>query len=73
MGTMTFYAKKLEKELLAIGIKQYVREATRITENSQTVIDLVFSNSKRICVKNMCKTDAVNNGPCVDTDATKEI
>lgn len=52
MKAATFYAKKLEKELLALGVKQYVKDATRITERSQTVIDLVYSNNKqRICVK----------------------
>lgn len=42
-----FYAQKLVKELSALGIKQFVNDATRITKNSQTVIDLVFSNNRQ--------------------------
>lgn len=47
MRAGTFYAKKLEKELIAVGMKQYVKEATRITDHSRTVIDLLFSNKKQ--------------------------
>ncbi|KMQ86555.1 rna-directed dna polymerase from mobile element jockey-like protein [Lasius niger] len=42
-----FYARKLVNELLALGIKQYIKDFTRITKSSQTVIDLVFSNDKQ--------------------------
>lgn len=45
----TFYAKKLIKEMLCLGMKQYVDKPTRITKNSQTLIDLVFANTKVNC------------------------
>jgi hypothetical protein len=44
-----FYAKKLVNEMLCLGMKQYVDKPTRITKNSQTLIDLVFANTKVNC------------------------
>jgi len=47
--TDMFYAKKLISEMLCLGMKQYVDKPTRITKNSQTLIDLVFANTKVNC------------------------
>jgi len=47
--TDMFYAKKLISEMLCLGMKQYVDKPTRITKNSQTMIDLVFANTKINC------------------------
>lgn len=41
----TFYKKKLLNEMLNLGMKQYVDKPTRITQDSRTTIDLVFSNT----------------------------
>lgn len=38
------YSKRLVKEFRGIGCKQYITEPTRVTETSQTIIDLAFSN-----------------------------
>lgn len=40
----TQYSKKLLREMKSIGLKQLVKQYTRITNNSRTIIDLVFSN-----------------------------
>jgi len=43
----SFYARKLQTTMLSIGMKQYVPKLqTRIIKNSQTIIDLIFSNKK---------------------------
>ena len=47
----TFYANKLLSVMREYGFQQYVREHTRITSNSQTTIDLVFSNNINTSVK----------------------
>ncbi|KAL6254749.1 hypothetical protein P5V15_014075 [Pogonomyrmex californicus] len=47
--TDMFYAIKLINEMLYLGMKQYVDKPTRITRNSQTLIDLVFTNTKVNC------------------------
>lgn len=47
--TEMFYAKKIISEMLCMGMKQYVDKPTRITKNSQTLIDLVFANTKVSC------------------------
>lgn len=47
--TDIFYAKKIISEMLCLGMKQYVDKPTRITKNSQTLIDLVFANTKVRC------------------------
>ncbi|KAL6265887.1 hypothetical protein P5V15_002719 [Pogonomyrmex californicus] len=44
--TDMFYVKKLINEMLCLGMKQYVDKPSRITKNSQTLIDLVFANTK---------------------------
>lgn len=41
----SFYAKKLRTTMLNLGMKQFVDEPTRITKDSQTIIDLVFANN----------------------------
>lgn len=46
--TDSFYAKKLQTEMLSVGMKQYVKEPTRITKDSRTIIDLIFANSNKI-------------------------
>jgi len=33
--------------MLSLGMKQYVNEPTRITKNSQTIINLIFANSNK--------------------------
>ncbi|XP_039311711.1 uncharacterized protein LOC120359162 [Solenopsis invicta] len=43
----TFYAKKLQETMLSLGMKQYVNEPTRVTKDSQTIIDLIFSNNNK--------------------------
>lgn len=45
-----FYARKIINEMLNLGMKQYVDKPTRITESSQTLIDLVFANTKVKCI-----------------------
>ncbi|XP_011699463.1 PREDICTED: uncharacterized protein LOC105456838, partial [Wasmannia auropunctata] len=45
----TFYARKLISEMSSLGLKQYVDRPTRVTSNSQTLIDLVFANIKIKC------------------------
>ncbi|XP_011636472.1 uncharacterized protein LOC105426752, partial [Pogonomyrmex barbatus] len=45
--TDSFYAKKLQTAMLSLGMKQYVNEPTRITKDSQTIIDLIFANSNK--------------------------
>ncbi|XP_025269746.1 uncharacterized protein LOC112639559 [Camponotus floridanus] len=44
----SFYAKKLQATMLSLGMKQYVNEPTRITKDSQTIIDLIFANNDKI-------------------------
>ena len=46
----TFYADKLLKRMKEHGFKQHVKEYTRITRVSKTIIDLVFSNSENLKV-----------------------
>jgi len=43
----SFYAKKLQTTMLSLGMKQYVNEPTRITKDSQTIIDLIFANNNK--------------------------
>lgn len=38
------YSKKLIKEMKSVSMYQWVKEYTRVTSNSKTIIDLVFSN-----------------------------
>ena len=38
------YSNRLIKQLMYIGLKQYVTEPTRITKTARTIIDLTFSN-----------------------------
>lgn len=40
----TFYKKRLITGMLSLGMKQYVNKPTRITQDSRTTIDLLFSN-----------------------------
>ncbi|XP_025263168.1 uncharacterized protein LOC112637508 [Camponotus floridanus] len=44
----SFYAKKLQATMLSLGMKQYVNEPTRITKDTQTIIDLIFANNDKI-------------------------
>jgi len=43
----SFYAKKLQTTMSSLGMKQYVNEPTRITKDSQTIIDLFFVNNNK--------------------------
>lgn len=49
----SFYREKLLKLMRNAGLNQKVQDYTRITENSKTIIDLVFTNDKeaKIAVK----------------------
>lgn len=38
------YSKRLLRNMKSMGLKQYVQEPTRVTKESKTIIDLVFSN-----------------------------
>lgn len=40
----SFYKKQLISGMLSLGMKQYVNKPTRITQDSRTIIDLVFGN-----------------------------
>lgn len=42
----SFYKNKLLTTMDSLGLKQYVNKPTRITCDSRTIIDLVFSNKK---------------------------
>lgn len=42
----SFYARKLRTTISSLGLKQYVDKPTRITKDSQTIIDLVFANNE---------------------------
>jgi len=41
-----FYTRKLQTILLSMRMKQYVEKSTRITKDSRSVINLIFSNKK---------------------------
>lgn len=45
-GINSFYTNKLQTVMASLGMKQYVNEPTRVTNNSQTIIDLCFANNK---------------------------
>lgn len=42
----SFYTKKLQTTMHSLGMKQYVNSPTRITKDSQTIIDLLFANKE---------------------------
>ena len=42
--TDSFYTNKLLTTMQSLGMKQYVNEPTRVTNNSKTIIDLIFAN-----------------------------
>lgn len=44
--TGSFYTNKLMATMQSLGMKQYVDTPTRVTENSKTIIDLVFANKE---------------------------
>jgi hypothetical protein len=52
MNNRTTYSDKLKQVIELYGLKQLINWPTRITENSQTIIDLVISNDNSI----KCKT-----------------
>lgn len=43
VSTKLFYANKLKSSMLSLGMKQYINQPTRRTNNSETIIDLVFA------------------------------
>lgn len=54
--TKSFYAEKLRISMNELGMKQYVNGPTRITKDSQTMIDLVFANNEvNVSVKHSSK------------------
>lgn len=44
--TDSFYTNKLLTTMQSLGMKQYVDRLTKVTENSETIIDLVFANKE---------------------------
>ena len=44
MSVNNYVQGRLTRIMQAVGCKQLVQEPTRIVRNSQTIIDLVFSN-----------------------------
>jgi len=42
----SFYAKKLQTTMNSMGMKQHVNKRTRVTKQSRSIIDLVFSNKE---------------------------
>ncbi|KAM0730334.1 hypothetical protein ACS0PU_002663 [Formica fusca] len=42
----SFYTRKLQTTMLSLGMKQYVNQPMRITKDSKTIIDLIFTNNK---------------------------
>jgi acetolactate synthase regulatory subunit len=46
----SFYQKKLQMVFEAYGLKQMTKDMTRVTETSQSMIDLVLTNNKSITV-----------------------
>lgn len=44
--TDSFYTNKLLTTMQSLGMKQYVDRPSRVTENSKTIIDLVFANKE---------------------------
>ncbi|RLU21737.1 hypothetical protein DMN91_006113 [Ooceraea biroi] len=42
----SFYTKKIHTIMSGLGMKQYVDKPTRVTKDSQTIIDLIFANRK---------------------------
>lgn len=48
----TFYGDKIVRGIHRQGFFQIVREPTRITERSQTLIDYIITNNKNLCYKN---------------------
>jgi len=46
MKIKNYYQNKLVRTMYLAGLKQLVNEPTRITDHSETIIDLVFSNRK---------------------------
>jgi len=41
-----FYTKKLQTTMNSMGMKQHVNKPTRITKQSRSIINLVFSNKE---------------------------
>lgn len=50
-----FYKEKMENIIKDNGLKQIINENTRITKNTQTLIDYVITNSKKITAKTNIK------------------
>ncbi|XP_029165110.1 uncharacterized protein LOC114936175 [Nylanderia fulva] len=44
--TNKIYTKQLKTAMHSLGMKQYIDSPTRITKKTQTIIDLVFANTK---------------------------
>jgi len=42
----SFYSRKLQTIMNSMGMKQYINKPTRITKQSSSIIDLVFSNKE---------------------------
>lgn len=51
------YTKRLLKNMTNLGLKQYVSDYTRVTEQSKTIIDLAFS----ILYRNQCIGNSEDN------------
>lgn len=62
MSSNTFYQKRLSQIITENGLKQLINEATRITNNSATLIDLLITNCEDIAFK-------VNHSPKITDHA----
>lgn len=49
----TCYAKQLKTKIIDWGMKQLIKDPTRITENSKTLIDVVITNNCRVSAKSV--------------------
>lgn len=49
LSKSNFYSNKLQLVMSEFGLKNYVKTYTRVTNNSQTLIDLAFSNQHLDC------------------------
>ena len=60
-----FYKSKLESILNDNGLKQIMREFTRITKNSKTLIDYIITNNEMVLAKNNIN-NKITDHECID-------
>lgn len=61
LSTDLFYANKLKSSMLSLGMKQYVNQATRRTNSSKTIIDLVFANTDMSECVRVCESPKITD------------